>query len=377
MATWLPPNYLRPPDEDYPGHAIHAHLFNGHLKAPSRPHTPQMRNRNIGDGSQSGHAAEGDASAEDDPLVVKFKELYNASEAKIARLFGSTGEVIVPEKIVQLEVPTAEATANGSGHSQLSAATSKKRKIDDDDYDDFDDDEDEEETEENVSPLKGRSSKVQIVADSASSPVPRPVLQSMPPSEASKTSQRPPIKSQKEEAEDARKKLEESKRAEVENVKRASRIMFFTLENDRDAMLDQQRLDEADRRAEAEAEGHGNRLHAAVNQQGSLSSANLGASSLTLKNLIARIDHHRHRVHATESELRALMSEVRKNRSKWANTDKDGQEELYEAAEKVLNELKAMTEHSSPFLTNVKKRDAPDYANSKYGEIKSQRALTN
>jgi hypothetical protein len=169
MATWLPPNYLRPPDEDYPGHAIHAHLFNGHLKAPSRPHTPQMRNRNIGDGSQSGHAAEGDASAEDDPLVVKFKELYNASEAKIARLFGSTGEVIVPEKIVQLEVPTAEATANGSGHSQLSAATSKKRKIDDDDYDDFDDDEDEEETEENVSPLKGRSSKVQIVADSASS----------------------------------------------------------------------------------------------------------------------------------------------------------------------------------------------------------------
>ena len=141
--------------------------------------------------------------------------------------------------------------------------------------------------------------------------------------------------------------------------------MFFTLENDRDAMLDQQRLDEADRRAEAEAEGHGNRQNAAINQQGSLSSANLGASSLTLKNLIARIDQHRHRVHATESELRALMSEVRKNRSKWASPDKDGQEELYEAAEKVLNELKAMTEHSSPFLTNVKRRDAPDYANGK------------
>ena len=151
-----------------------------------------MRNRNIGDGSQSGHAAEGDASAEDDPMVVKFKELYNASEAKIAGLFGSTGEVIVPEKIVQLEASTAEASANGSSQSQLPAVTSKKRKIDDDDYDDFDDDEDEEETEENVSPLKGRSSKVQIVADSTSSPVSRPVLQSMPPSEASKTSQRPP-----------------------------------------------------------------------------------------------------------------------------------------------------------------------------------------
>jgi transcriptional activator SPT7 len=327
-----------------------------------------MRNRNMGDGSQSGHAAEGDASAEDDPMVVKFKELYTASEAKIARLFGSTGEVIVSQKPVSVEAPMAEASADGS-QNPLPATTSKKRKIDDDDYDDFDEDEEEEEeTEENVSPLKGRSCKVQIVADSTSSPVPRPILPSIPSAEGSKTSQRPPtVKSQKEEAEEARKKLEESKRAEVENVKRASRLMFFTLEHDRDAMLDQQRLDEADRRAEAEAEGHGNRLNAATSQQGSLSSANLGASSLTLKNLIARIDHHRHRVHATESELRALMSEVRKNRSKWASPDKDGQEELYEAAEKVLNELKAMTEHSTPFLTNVKKRDAPDYANGKWG----------
>jgi transcriptional activator SPT7 len=376
MATWLPPNHLRPPDDDHLGHSIHAHLFNGHLKAPSRPHTPQMRTRNIGDGSQSGHAAEGDASAEDDPMVARFKELYNASEAKIATLFGITGDVIVPERNIQQQTPLAEASANGSGQSQPPAPASKKRKIDDDDYDDFDEDEDEEETEDNASPLKGRSNKVQIVADPASSPVSRPVMPSRPSSDTSKTSKRPPIKSQKEEADDARKKLEASKRAEIENVKRASRTMFFTLENDRDAMLDQQRLDEADRRAEAEAEGHGNRQNAAISQQGSLSSANLGASSLTLKNLIARIDQHRHRVHATESELRALMSEVRKNRSKWASQDKDGQEELYEAAEKVLNELKAMTEHSSPFLTNVKKRDAPDYANGKL-RYRGQRPSTN
>ena len=376
MATWLPPNHLRPPDEDHLGHSIHAHLFNGHLKAPSRPHTPQMKNRNIGDGSQSGHAAEGDASAEDDPMVARFKELYNESEAKIATLFGSTGEVIVPKRHVEQGTSIPDTSANGSGLRQPTAPTSKKRKLDDDDYDDFDEDDEEEDTEENVSPLKGRGSKVQIVADAASSPVSRPVNQSRPPSDSSKAIKRPPVKSQKEEAEDARKKLEESKRAEVENVKRASRMMFFTLENDRDAMLDQQRLDEADRRAEAEAEGHGSRQNAAINQQGSLSSANLGASSLTLKNLIARIDQHRHRVHATESELRALMSEVRKNRSKWASPDKDGQEELYEAAEKVLNELKAMTEHSSPFLTNVKKRDAPDYGNSKWRH-RNQRESTN
>ena len=44
------------------------------------------------------------------------------------------------------------------------------------------------------------------------------------------------------------------------------------------------------------------------------------------------------------------MSDVRKNRSRWANTEMVGQEELYEAAEKVLLELKAMTEYATPFL---------------------------
>jgi transcriptional activator SPT7 len=60
------------------------------------------------------------------------------------------------------------------------------------------------------------------------------------------------------------------------------------------------------------------------------------------------------------------MNEVRKNRSKWASEENVHQEELYEAAEKVLSELKAMTEYSAPFLTRVNKREAPDYYNSKY-----------
>ena len=311
MATWLPPNHLRPPDDDHIAHLHHAHLFNGHLKAPSRPHTPQMRFRGHGDGSQSGHPAEGDASAEDDPMVAKFKELYDASEAKVVALFGRTGEGNSGEKEDMHNSPALDASAGPQ--SQLLTTISKKRKIDDDDYDDFDDDEDDDEPDANPSPLKGKSNKVHIIADATSSPVARPVIQSRPPSDSSRGTKGPPPKSQKEEAEDARKKLEESKKAEIESVKRASRMMFFTLENDRDAMLDQQRS----------------------------------------------------AVHATESELRALMSEVRKNRSKWASEEKVGQEELYEAAEKVLNELKAMTEHSSAFLTNVKKRDAPDYSNGK------------
>ena len=121
-----------------------------------------MRSRNIGDGSQSGHAAEGDASAEDDPLVARFKELYNASEDKIVTLFGSTGEVITPPRIVQNETPMANTNANGGAQTQPPAPTSKKRKLDDDDYDDFDEDDDEEDLEDNASPLKGRSNKGQI-----------------------------------------------------------------------------------------------------------------------------------------------------------------------------------------------------------------------
>ena len=339
-----------------------------------------MRMRHTGDGSVSGHGAEGDASAEDDPLVAKFKDLHRTGDALIATLFGDTGEVLRTEKPENPQLPSQPpSSAHEHAESHEAAPVSKKRKLDDDDYDDFDEDDDEEEeNESSISPLKGRSNKVHIIADATGSPASKLLLQSRPPSDSSKVAKTVPVKSQKEEAEDARKKLEESKRAELESVQRASRLLFFTLENDRDAMLDQQRLDEAERRAEAEAEGHGKaQTDPAASQQGSLSSANFGASSLTLKNLIARIDQHRSAVHATESELKALMSEVRKNRSKWASETKDGQEELYEAAEKVLNELKAMTEHSTAFLTNVKKRDAPDYGNSKLTLRQKRRTGTN
>lgn len=177
-----------------------------------------------------------------------------------------------------------------------------------------------------------------------------------------------PKDQKKESLEEIRQKLEQDKKATEEAVKRSFHAMFYTLESDRDAMLDQQRLEESERQVEAEISGQaGNNANAPNSQApgyGSLSNANLGASSLTLKNLIARIDMKRNEVQASDAELRSLMSEVRKNRSKWASEEKVGQEELYEAAEKVLSELKAMTEHSSAFLTRVNKREAPDYYNS-------------
>jgi transcriptional activator SPT7 len=157
-----------------------------------------------------------------------------------------------------------------------------------------------------------------------------------------------------------REKLEAERKAAEDAVKSALPSMFFTLENDRDAMLEQQKLEESDRQVNAEANA------AQSNAPGKLSSANLGASSLTLKHLIARIDAKREKVVVSDMELRNLMSEVRKNRSKWANEDKVGQEELYEAAEKVVLELRALTEHSTAFLNRVNKREAPDYFTSKF-----------
>lgn len=47
-----------------------------------------------------------------------------------------------------------------------------------------------------------------------------------------------------------------------------------------------------------------------------------------------------------------------------ANEDRIGQEQLYEALEKLLNDLKNYTEHSTPFLKPVQKREAPNYYDS-------------
>ena len=62
-------------------------------------------------------------------------------------------------------------------------------------------------------------------------------------------------------------------------------------------------------------------------------------------------------------------SQMKRNRSKWASEEKVGQEELYEAAEKVLNELKGMTEYSGPFLTKVNEKEVPDYSSGESMKI--------
>lgn len=49
------------------------------------------------------------------------------------------------------------------------------------------------------------------------------------------------------------------------------------------------------------------------------------------------------------------------SRSKWASDSRIGQEELYDAAERVLSELKDYKECSGPFLIKVNRREYPDY----------------
>lgn len=368
--AWLPPGIPRPPDDSQD-----SKLANGYPKSVSGSRTPLVRGSFAADGSHAGNSiSETDIAVEEDPRIAIFRDLYKRSEAKIGSLFDrdhnvedDAGDAALP--VADIGDPeTKTLRADEPAAPPPPPPKKPARKLDDDDYDDYDEDEEAEEppaAEPAQSPVKARSS---LAAPSSQdlggtpSPGHRASFATSTGADGSK-------EMKKETLEEIRKKLEEDKRATEEAAKRSFHTLFYTLENDRDAMLDQKRLEESERQVEAEMSGQANAGNDNANSTqsgyGSLSSANLGASSLTLKNLIARIDMKRTMVQASDAELRSLMSEVRKNRSKWASEDKIGQEELYEAAEKVLSELKAITEHSTAFLTRVNKRDAPDYYNSK------------
>ena len=328
-----------------------------------------------GGGSQSGNPiSESDTMAEEDPRMATFRERFRLTEAKIGALFsGDKNNLLAAapgETDSTPEKPSVDDTGTAAENQPQQTPAPKRpaRKIDDDDYDEYDEDDDDDEEE---TPAADSSSSQQqkpkpagdtLEVPASSAPAQRPPIKSMNSSDSSK-------EGKQESLEEIRKKLEEDKKATEEAAKRSFHTMFYTLESDRDAMLDQKRLEESERQVETEMSGQNananNTSNAGQSSQGTLSSANLGASSLTLKNLIARIDKKRDMVQASDAELRSLMSEVRKNRSKWASEERVGQEELYEAAEKVMSELKAMTEHSSAFLTRVNKREAPDYYNGK------------
>ena len=339
---------------------------NGYHGFPRRSTTPNGRPVPA-NAARLMNSIEGDLGAEENPRLAVFRDLYARSEARISSLFGESrankdGNIINAEhQNHQInDDPFQDAPAPVTG-----PPSKPTRKIDEYDYDESEDEDDEEPGDD--SPLKSKSTAPPLNLAPSSSAMVRGPSSSSTPASTKGASSTVALKT----TEEARKKLEEDKKATEDAANRSFHPLFYTLENDRDAMLEQKKLEESERQVDIEMGGAAAAAANNVNgiggnaQQGTLSQTNLGASSLTLKNLIWMIDKKRDKVKATDAELRALMSEVRKNRSKsrWASEDKVGQEELYEAAEKVLNELRGMTEHSGPFLTKVNKKEAPDYGN--------------
>jgi transcriptional activator SPT7 len=336
-----------------PSHA--AQRTAGHLFNPGRLRTPNMTDSDMGgSASQNNGGGSAEGAAEEDPRAVEFRERYNQTQSRIAALFSDRGaDFDGGESDNQQGHP--ENTDDAPG--QASVPKKPARTIDEDDYGDDDDDEDEDEPE-SASPLQMKSALAAGTRAFASPATPlsssagKPQLERLSSSDQALSS------------EEARKKAVEAEQAVEDRVLRNRNTIFYTLENDRVAMLEQQKLDELDRQVETEISGQAPAPGVGpIPQQGTLSTANLGASSLLLRHLLTRIDHSRHMVNANDGQLRRLISEVRKNRSKWASEDKVNQEELYEAAENVLNLLKAMTEYAVPFLNKVSKREAPDYYN--------------
>ncbi|TPX18221.1 uncharacterized protein E0L32_002730 [Thyridium curvatum] len=304
---------------------------------------------------------------EEDNRRALFSELFRKSESRVALLFADDGSYNYPAIESLRRHPTLPAALPpATDHTPIQEPPLKKAKrvIDEDDYGD-DDEDDEEEEEAQASPSKSKdaqgSQPQQLLSPSKSGS--SPVHSVSSPGKQAAKSKEDGAQDQAKSSEDTRKELEEARNATEEAAKRSFHTLIYTLENDKTAMLEQQQLEESEKQLQAEMEK--NNSNSASNGQaenhGSLSNANLGASSLTLKHLIARIDLKRSQVKASDAELRSLMNEVRKNRSKWASEENVGQEELYEALEKVLSELKAHTEYSTPFLQRVNKRDAPDY----------------
>ncbi|KAJ4384429.1 Transcriptional activator spt7 [Didymella sp. IMI 355093] len=352
----------RPSSKDRPNHA----------RAPvSAPNAIRLRTPNAtltDDPMANGNAAHGlgkgaaDVIAEEDPRAARWREHFLRTEARLNAVLGGTNAAGLLDEAADA-APQPSSDDAPTAHDARPAATPKKsaRVIDEDDYGDDDDDEDEDDTR--TSPLLAKSALNRVAATPTTPSVRIPPL----PHKSSHDRTGTPSSEQTKSSDDVRKQLQQDKQAAEDAAKQSFHTLFYTLESDRDAMLEQQKLDELDRQVEQETSGApasapANGTAVAAPQQGTLSTTNLGASSLTLKHLIARIDAQRDRVHATDAQLRSLISEVRKNRSKWANEDRVGQEELYESVEKVLMELKA-GEHAHPFLQRVNKREAPDYYN--------------
>lgn len=295
---------------------------------------------------------------EDDELNTVFQQMWRNTEGKIDALFlgRNNGKKAELDEGSRDSEYAADHTLDKDVTSEPAPPKKPIRTIDDD----YDDDEEEDEID-NVAVKSSVNTATHLPSPSksGSSPVPSDIYTAKPATDKEESSAQP----QPQNVEELRKQLGEAKKATEDAVRRSFSTMMYTLENDRIAMLEQQKLEESEKQIDADLDHNGNAVAGTVTGEvhGTLSQTNLGSSSLKFKHLIERIDRKRHRMQASSIEIQNLLGAVRKNRSKWASEEQVGQEELYESAEKVLVELKALTEYSTPFLTRVNKREAPDY----------------
>lgn len=79
-----------------------------------------------------------------------------------------------------------------------------------------------------------------------------------------------------------------------------------------------------------------------------------------MKYLLALIDHS---VPNGENKkyLQGLILDARPTKSKWADSSRIGQAELYDGLERVLVDISNFTPYSTPFAQRVSRKEVPDY----------------
>lgn len=256
-------------------------------------------------------------------------------------------EEISPENelIESLQLlPENEAESNNSESAETS---NKAVRDEEDDYDD-DDDDDENEKPSNGDTERAGDSELELNdLGQVILSIPRTVFAKQTENEA-ENGELEKLQTSPEEISASTASLEDQ-----ENVIKTFNKVYHNFEYDRETLIKRRKLEKSDMQLE-------NQKPLEDAPSGNIP-IQLGVASHSLRHLLSTIQDRRDDISLSDFELRNLFMDVRKNRGKWANDERVGQEELYEACEKVLLDLRGYTEHSTPFLNKVSKREAPNY----------------
>ena len=190
-----------------------------------------------------------------------------------------------------------------------------------DEEDDYDDDEDEENGEDKSKTSNGQEATVLKLNDNG---------QVMEGSVFAKSSE--PDSEQEEERtqEPGAQEINaaESLEEQEATIKSFNKV-YHNFEYDRETLIKKRKLDKSDMQLE-------NQKTTENTESGEIP-INLGLVSHSLKHLLNTIQERRDDISLNDLELRTLFMDVRKNRGKWANDERVGQEELYDACEKWVH----------------------------------------